>query len=158
MLRSLVPWKERLYETTPWRRRFFKPLSRLEEEMETLTNRFFGREMETWGPYFTPSTDVVETENQFEVTLDLPGMKPEEVKVELTNGDLRISGERKEEKEEKGETFHRTERHYGEFRRTIPLPGNVDREEIEGEYKEGVLKVTIPKTEESKPKHIEVKS
>ena len=107
---------------------------------------------------FMPTTDVVESENQFEVTVDLPGLKPEEVNVELKNGNLWISGRREEEKEEKGKTYHRIERRHGEFRRMLPLPSTISEEQIEAKFESGVLKVTVPKTEESKTKHIEVKA
>jgi HSP20 family protein len=102
--------------------------------------------------------NVAETETAYEVTLELPGMKPEEFKVELKDRDLWITGEKKEEKEEKGKTFHRIERSYGEFRRVIPLPGEVAEEKIAAEYKEGVLHILVPKTEKAKPRRVEVKS
>ena len=143
----------------PWRERMVRPLTRIEEEMEGLMERFFGEEGE-WAPFkaFTPLTDVVETEKGFEVSVDLPGFKPEEFSVELREGSLWIAGEKKEEKEEKGKTYHRIERRRGEFRRVIPLGRNVDPEKIVAEYKEGVLKVTVPKVEAVLPKRIEIKS
>jgi HSP20 family protein len=149
MVRSLIPWGE----TLP------RPFVRFENEMNKMLEEFFGRRepieiMET----FVPMANLVETENEFEVTLDLPGLKPEEVNVELREGALWVSGERKEEKEEKGKTFHRMERRYGAFRRVIPLPTEVKEEKIEAEFHNGVLKVKLPKSEEVKPKHIEVKS
>ncbi len=91
-------------------------------------------------------------------TIDLPGLKPEEVKVEFKSGALWVTGERKEEKEEKDNTYHRFERSYGEFRRVLPLPSEVKEEAIEAKFTDGVLKVSVPKAEEVKSKHIEVKS
>lgn len=108
--------------------------------------------------WFTPQVDVTETETHYEVKVDLPGLKPEEVKVELRNGDLWISGERKEEKEEEGKTFHRIERRHGEFRRVLPLPAEVAQEKIEARVENGVLSVTIPKTEAAPAKKIEVQA
>lgn len=143
MLRTLVPSLER----SPLR-----PLIRFEREMENLMERLGGWEG------FEPKVNVAETEKEFEITAELPGLKPEEVTVEIRNGDLWISGERKEEKEEKGKTWHRVERRYGEFRRTIPLPEAVAKEKVEATFSEGVLKVIVPKTEEAKPRHIEVKA
>jgi HSP20 family protein len=126
--------------------------------METLMERFFG-EGDGWGlKEFTPEINLAETDNGYEMTVDLPGMKPEEVTVELKNGGLWISGERKEEKEEKGMTWHRVERRSGEFRRWIQLPGVVDEKKIEASFHDGVLKVTVPKTEEVKPKRIPIKT
>ncbi len=104
-----------------------------------------------------PAANLAETATAYEVTLDLPGMKPEEVKVEMRAGDLWVTGERKEEKEEKGKTFHRVERVHGEFQRVIPMPGTVNEAAIEAEYRDGVLHVTLPKTMETKPKTITVK-
>ncbi len=109
-------------------------------------------------PSFSPTTDLVETENQFEVTVDLPGLKPEEVNVELKDGALWISGKREEEKEEKGKTYHRIERRHGEFRRILPLPSTISEDQVDAKFDSGVLKITVPKCEESKTKHIEVKS
>lgn len=150
MLRMLVPRTERLP----------RPLLRFEREFENLLDRLFTPEEGRWPVWggFTPVTNIAETETAYEVTAELPGMKPEEFKVEVHHGELWITGEKKEEKEEKGKTFHRVERNYGEFRRVVALPGPVAEEKIEAQYKEGILTVMIPKTEEAKPKHIEVKA
>lgn len=121
----------------------------------------FGPMSDTW-PWeegrFAPSTNVVETDAALEVTAELPGLKPEEFKVEVHNGELWISGEKKEEKEEQGKTFHKVERRFGSFRRVVRLPEGFDKEAIDAEYRDGVLKITIPKKEEVQPKHIEVKT
>jgi HSP20 family protein len=126
------------------------------EPFEVL-ERFF-EEGDGWmfGNAFAPPVDLVEREGEFEVTVELPGMKPEDVKVEMLEGRLYISGEKKEEKEEKGKTFHRLERRHGEFRRVMPLPATVDAEKVAAKFENGVLKVTIAKTEGAKPKNIEV--
>jgi HSP20 family protein len=128
--------------------------------MESLANRFFAPMEEWWSGHvgFVPRTNLVETEDRFEVTVDLPGVKPEDVHVEFNDGTLWIRGEQKEEQEEKGKTFHRVERHYGEFRRMVPLPKTIDEAAVNAKFKDGVLMVTVPKTEEAKPRHIEVKS
>ncbi|HQU42668.1 MAG TPA: Hsp20/alpha crystallin family protein [Pirellulales bacterium] len=126
--------------------------------MENLMDRFFAPDEGRWLVGFVPAANLAETETGYEVALELPGMKPEEFKVELKNGELWVSGEKKEEKEEKGKTFHRIERTYGEFRRVIPIPGKVAAEKIAAEYKEGVLRISVPKTEEQKPRRVEVKS
>jgi HSP20 family protein len=139
---------------------FPRSFSRLGEEMEGLMEKFFGPE-EGWLPRaegFVPRTDLMETDNGYEVIVELPGLKPEEVKVELHDGALWISGEKKEEKEEEGKTWHRVERRWGEFRRVFPLGTAVMEDKVEAEFKHGVLKVTIPKSPEAKPRHIEVKA
>jgi HSP20 family protein len=130
----------------------------MEEEMEDLVERFWDRDG-GWlvsGKFF-PTIDLVESENQFEVAVDLPGLKPEEVSVELKEGELWISGKREEEKEEKEKTYHRIERRRGEFRRVLPLPAAIAEEKIEAKFENGVLRITVPKSEEAKTKHIEVK-
>jgi HSP20 family protein len=146
MLRSLIPWRERLPATFP----------QLENEMEDLMERLFGNG-DRWGLVrFNPSLNVAESDEGFEVSVELPGLKPEEVKVELNEGNLWISGEKKEEKEEKGKTFHRIERRHGEFRRMVQLPGPVVEDKVVAKFLDGVLKVTVPKNEETKPKRIPV--
>lgn len=154
MLRSLIPWRDTsLFPRTDR----FPMLSRMEGEMEELMGRLFGSDEWAVPARFVPRTNLSETETEFEVTVDLPGLKPEEVKVDLKDGHLWISGERKEEKEEEGKTFHRVERSYGEFRRMLTLPAAIDENKVVAKFENGVLKVRIPKTEEAKPKHIEVK-
>ena len=160
MLGSLLPWKERSYYPTPTPGRLSRMMNRMEGEMEDLMERFWGGDggwlTNRWR--FLPTIDVAESETHFEVMVDLPGLKPEEVHVELKEGDLWISGKREEKKEEKGKTYHRVERHHGEFRRVLPLPSTIDADQIDAKFESGVLKITIPKTEESKAKHIEVTS
>jgi HSP20 family protein len=135
---------------------FRNSLARFEREMENLMGGMVGRSGDWEG--LEPRMNLAETEKEFEVTAELPGLKPEEVKVEVKNRELWISGERKEEKEEKGKTWHRMERRYGEFRRVMPLPAAVDEAKVEAKVENGVLKVVLPKTEAAKPRHIEVKT
>ncbi len=147
MVRSLTEWTSQLPR-------------RLEGDVENLFERFFGpveRPLMNFDG-FVPRTNVAETEDEFEVTVELPGMEPEGFDVELKEKSLWISGEKKEEREEKGKTYHRIERHHGEFRRVIPLPTMVDESKITAEYTDGVLMVRVPKAEDVKPKHIEVKT
>jgi len=149
MLRSMFPWRER----------FPAKFSRFENEMEDPVERFFsngGEEGELM--QFTPALNLAETDKGFEVSVELPGIKPEEVNVELKEGNLWISGEKTEEKEEKGKTFHRGERRHGEFRRMIRLPSAVKEEKVEAKFENGVLKASIPKSEKAKPKRIPVKA
>ena len=157
MFRSLVPWRER--SMLPTTDRFTGMFDQMDREMRDLMEGFWGTDggqLATMN--FVPKVDLVEKENEFAVTVDLPGLKPEEVKVEFKNEALWITGERKEEKEEKDKTYHRVERSYGEFRRVLPLPSAVKEDEIEAVFTDGVLKVSVPKAEEAKTKQIEVKS
>ena len=103
-----------------------------------------------------PLANFAETEKEYEISLDLPGMKPDEVNVEFRDGHLCISGERKQVNEEKGKTFHRIERTYGEFRRVIALGNEVDAENIQAKYEHGVLTVIAPKISAVQPKKIAV--
>lgn len=155
MFRSLTPWREG--SLMPSQEGFSRSLGRFEEEMEELMQRLFGGEGLAKGR-FLPMADLVEGEQAYTLSVDLPGMAAEDVHVEVKDGELWITGERKEEKEEKGKTFHRTERRYGHFQRVFPLPKTVNEEQIEANFEQGVLKITVPKTEEAKPRHIEVKS
>jgi HSP20 family protein len=132
----------------------------MDRDMEELMGRFFSDE-EFWGlpeKVFAPHVNVAETEKGYEVTMDLPGIDPKQLTVEIREGSLWVSGERKEEKEEKGKTFHRVERHYGEFRRVIPFELPVNREKVEAKYHEGVLKISVAKMPEAETKRIEVKA
>jgi HSP20 family protein len=110
------------------------------------------------GREWLPAFDVAETEDEVIVKAELPGMAVEEIDITLTDGLLTIKGEKKREKEDKKENFHRIERRYGSFSRTFSLPVEVKADGIDASYKNGVLTVTLPKAEETKPKRIEVKS
>lgn len=103
-----------------------------------------------------PSVDLSENKDSFVLKAELPGMKKEDVKVTLQNNVLAISGEKKREQEEKGKTFHRIERSYGSFSRTVELPVAVKTDAIKAEFKDGVLTVELPKVEEAKPKEIAI--
>ena len=138
MLRSLVPWRSR--RLVPTTDRFGGMFDEMDREMREWMDNFWGHEGES-GLNFVPHVDLVERENEFEATVDLPGLKPEEVNVEFRNGSLWITGERKVEKEEKDKTYHRVERSYGEFRRVLPLPADVKEGKIEARFTDGVLKV-----------------
>jgi HSP20 family protein len=150
MARALLPWTGEKLLTRPFERLMDEMEDLMEHFREEGDGRLLGR--------FFPRANVAETEGQFEVTLDLPGVKPEEIKVELLQGNLIISGERKEEKEEKGKTFHRIERRCGAFRREIPLPAEIVEGKIDAKFKDGVLQIVLPKSEKSKAKQIAVKS
>jgi HSP20 family protein len=106
---------------------------------------------------WAPRVDIAETDKEFSIRAEIPEVKKEDVKVTVDNGVLSLRGERKQEKEEKGKKFHRIERFYGSFTRSFTLPDNVDESKIEASYKDGMLYLTIPKTEETKPKAIDVK-
>src|SRR6185295_17886631 len=102
---------------------FRRPLQSIREEMQDLVSQVLGDEAPSWFPAsIAPNIDVSETDHAVEVRMDLPGIKPEEIDIQLSNNLLTVSGERKEEKEEKGKTFHRVERRMGSFSRSVLLP------------------------------------
>jgi HSP20 family protein len=105
---------------------------------------------------WSPTADISETEKEYLVRAELPGLNKDEVKVTVGDGALTIAGERKQQKEDKNEKFHRVESYYGSFTRTFSLPDNVDADAIRCESKDGMLTVHIPKTGAKKPKEIAV--
>jgi len=106
---------------------------------------------------WTPRADVHENDNNFVVQLDLPGVEKDNVKVKFEDDTLVVSGERKYESNVDEKNFHRVERIYGSFTRSISVPKDVDSEKISASFRNGVLEITLPKTEEVKPKEIEIK-
>jgi HSP20 family protein len=136
------------------------------EQMNDRLNRAFARgplgRLAAGGDALTvfdwaPSVDIVETPEEFQIKAELPEVKREDVKVSVDAGVLRIEGERKQEKEEKGKKYHRVERSYGSFLRTFALPDNVDDRNVQADFKDGVLTVRLRKAEKAKPRSIEVK-
>ncbi|MFC5698614.1 Hsp20/alpha crystallin family protein [Pseudomonas sp. GCM10022186] len=107
-----------------------------------------------------PAVDITEKDKSFEVTVELPGMEEKDIQIRLANGNLVISGEKKDEKEESRKDYYLSERHYGSFQRIFSLPKGVDAEQIEASFSKGVLTISLPKRpEEVKPeKVIPVKS
>jgi HSP20 family protein len=105
---------------------------------------------------WTPALDVFEDQDHFTVKAELPGMKKEDIEVSMHEGSLSISGERKSQSKHEEANIYRAERFFGRFQRTVGLPAPVAGDRIKAQYKDGVLTVTLPKTEEAKPKRIEV--
>lgn len=117
----------------------------------------------TWGnpaelaTDWLPSTDIVESDSHYAVKMDLPGMRRDEIKVSVQNGTLTVSGSRSRENTENAKGYTRFERSYGSFTRTFQVPNSIDAKRIEASYKDGVLSLTLPKSEEARPKEIEVR-
>lgn len=138
----------------------WNPLSNFQQEMNQLISQFFGENGESAGrAMISPNLDLSETDNEIEVSMDLPGFQPNEIDVELHKDVLSIRGEHSEEKEEKeeGRRYHRIERRRGSFQRTVQLPAMVQEDKIDANFKDGVLTIKMPKSEESKSKKISVK-
>ena len=140
------------------------PLFREMEEMSDRLNRLFG----TWTPRpngkeflttvdWTPLVDIQETETEYLVKAELPEVRREDVKITVENGVLTVQGERRQEKEEKGKKLHRIERSYGAFLRTFAVPADAEENKVAADFKDGVLRVHLPKAEKPRPKAIEVK-
>ena len=140
----------------------FHPLRKMRSEMDRLFGDVFrdrwGWEVDEDGSrMWTPQMDLSETTKEYLAQMDLPGMEKGDIKVKVEDHQLVVSGERKEEKREENENYLRTERRYGSFYRSFPLPDNVKSDGIAAEMEKGVLKVHIPKSEKSKAKEISVK-
>lgn len=106
---------------------------------------------------WVPAIDVREKGDAIEISADLPGLKPEDVEVTVDNGLLSIRGERRLDEAKEGESWHRVERAYGVFERTFSLPSSVDATKIEARFKNGEMRLLLPKREESKPRSVQVK-
>jgi HSP20 family protein len=140
-----------------------RELNTIQSEMNRLFNTFFdnptaggasgnGATMRRW----IPATDLVETENDFVLKADLPGLTEEDVNIELEDDVLTISGERKSEHEDRKDGYYRIERSYGSFRRSLTLPEGVDPEAVKASFDHGVLEVHVPKPEERKPRKVAI--
>jgi HSP20 family protein len=121
-----------------------------------ILDEFFNESLNYRRDSFMPSVDISETETEFEVSVALPGMNKEDISVDLDNGHLSISGERKFEQEEEGKNYHRVESKFGSFNRSFQLPDSIDEESIEAKYENGVLNITIAKREEKVKKQIKI--
>ena len=138
----------------------FRELATLQDRFNSLFENFAdanGKEQLAQGT-FVPAVDIYEDQHNLVLKLEIPGVNEDDLNVSLENNTLTVSGERKFEKEEKEENFHRIERRFGSFTRTFRLPNTVDTEKVEAGYDKGVLKVTLGKRAEAKPKQIKVGS
>jgi HSP20 family protein len=130
----------------------FRELAALQGEVDRLFNSGSNGPLRRW----MPAMDVVETEDQFVLRADLPGMSEEDVNIELEDRVLTVSGERKAEHEATKGGYHRVERAFGAFVRSLTLPEGVDPEAVEASFDRGVLEVRIPKPEQRKPRKISI--
>jgi HSP20 family protein len=144
---ALVPWKP------------FDELTSFRREMDRLWDRFFSERpaLDMLEKGWEPTMDITETKSDLIVKAELPGIDPKEIDISLTGDTLTIKGEKQQEKEEKEENYYRIERSYGIFSRTIKLPVSVQNDKIKASYQHGVLKITLPKSEEAKQKQIKIK-
>src|SRR5579864_4998379 len=135
----------------------FREFSTLQDRMNRLFRDSYGdREEALTTSTFAPPVDVYEDEHNVTLKIEVPGIEEKDIDVRVENNTLTVHGERKIEKEEKEENYRRVERQYGSFTRTFTLPQSVDTENVAANYDKGVLKITLPKKAEAKPKQIKV--
>jgi HSP20 family protein len=151
MAKELTTWR-------PWGP--FREMERIRREMDTLWDSFLeerprrrGEEISEW----VPNLDVSATKENIVVKAEVPGMDPKGIDISLENDMLTIKGEKKQEKEEKDENYHFIERSYGSFTRSVRLPREVQSDKIKANYKDGVLKISLPKSEDAKKKEVKIK-
>jgi HSP20 family protein len=129
----------------------------LQSEVNRLFDTFFGGRPATAGlRRWVPPMDLVESEDHLVLRADLPGLDSDDVNIELKDGVLTVSGERRAEHGEQADSFYRVERAFGTFSRSLSLPGRVDADRITATFENGVLEVRIPKPEERKPHRVEI--
>ncbi len=136
----------------------FRELNTLQREMNRLFQDYSrsGEGSELTTTSFVPPVDIYEDEHSITVKMEVPGIEQKDLDIRVENNTLVVRGERKFEKDEKEENFHRIERRYGSFMRSFSLPQTVDSENINADYDNGVLKIKMAKREEAKPKQIKV--
>jgi HSP20 family protein len=152
---ALVPWRSRRDAWHP-----FRDMESLQNEM----NRLFDISLGRWPSRsnglmegaWSPSVDVFESKDNVMVKADIPGLDKEDIDISVHGDTLTIKGEKKEEKESKDKGLVKTERFYGSFNRSLTLPSEVDAAKVKASYNNGVLELTLPKKEESKPKQIKI--
>jgi len=161
----------------PARREGSYPLADLQSEIDRLFDRFsrgfpslsMGRDLFDWDPFrgsggtfsvTSPHVDVSETDKSYEISAELPGLDEKDIKVELKDDVLTLSGEKKEESEKEEKDYHVSERRFGSFRRSFRLPSGVDQDNVSADFKNGVLKIAMPKsaTAQKKSRRIDVKT
>lgn len=134
----------------------------LQRRMERLFDEMVGQGLWRTGDEqslrgaWVPAINILEKDDSMQISADLPGLNPEDVEVTVEQGVLNIRGERKFEEAAEGETFHRVERLYGVFERNFTLPNSIDTEKIEASFNNGVMLVSLPKREESKPRSVKI--
>jgi HSP20 family protein len=119
-----------------------------------MLDRFFNDSLGANLKQFSPAVDISEDEKTYEIQVAVPGMKKADLKIDLSDGKLTVSGERKMEEKKEGKNFHSIETHYGSFRRSFFIPEDVIEEQVEAAYEDGLLKISLPKREKKVSKSI----
>ena len=171
MAKSLIPWdwlKDNGKRSQVSIRREDPSFSKLYSDMERMMNDMLNDYLPTFPggrgkgadiDFLTPKINISETENEYKISAEIPGVEEKAIDLSINKGMLLIKAEKKEEKEEKDEQYHRYERYYGTFQRTISLPEDIDENSIKAKFKGGILNIAIKKNKEAQPatKKIEVK-
>jgi HSP20 family protein len=147
---ALIPWRGR---TLP-----VATLASLREEMNDLLNRFWSNTSEPFGlAEWAPAVDVSETNDAVLVHAEIPGIEPGDLDISVVGDVLTIRGEKRDESDQSGRNYHRVERRYGTFTRTLPLPAAVDPDQVMAKAKAGVLEIRLPKRPEAKAHRVEIR-
>jgi HSP20 family protein len=136
----------------------FRELSSIQNELNRLFGRTFTGEVGEREAAWVPAVDIAETQERFLITAELPGVEPDDVDISVENSVLTLRGERKFYRETREDDFHRIERRFGAFARSITLPSTADPERINASFDAGLLTIEVPKREEAKPRKIQVKA
>jgi len=150
-------------EVTRWGNDFplFRGFDSLQRDMNRMFDEFFRGDIladeSFFGRDWAPAVDIEENNDAYIIKAEIPGLNKDDVKITLQDNRLTIRGEKKNESEEKGKNYHRAERSYGMFERSFNIPGIIKASEVDAQYKDGVLTLTLPKAEEAKPNLIDVK-
>lgn len=162
-IHDLIPWRETRGTNSD---SIFDSLRHMQREMDSVFNNF----LSTGGSLpassrqgklsFAPSLDIAETEKSYHLTMELPGVSEKDVEITITDGVLTVRGEKKSEEKQEDKNWHRVERFYGSFQRSVSLPQEVDEDHIEARFKNGVLELEVPKSTQKREKtrRIEVKA
>ncbi len=165
LIGNLIPWRHKMSEAERDNGSTENPLARFHTEIDRLFDRFFSEpfsgtrwmpEGSLWATTFSPSLDLSETENEITVRAEVPGVDPKELDISVSGDVLTISGEKREQTEERAEGYYHSERRFGSFRRSVALPASVNRDKIAAEYDRGVLTVKLPKSEKAAGRRIPV--
>src|SRR5437867_105434 len=150
---KIIPWKSRERGLD-----LFQDLEEMQREMNRMLDFNFHRpkKMGNGGTLWAPEVDIIDEKDLIRVKADLPGLKKEEIEVDLEDDVLTIKGEKREENETREKDLIRSERYYGSFHRSFTLPSSVDAARVNANYRDGVLEITLPKKEGTKPKQIKV--
>jgi HSP20 family protein len=133
-------------------------LASLQSDMARMMDSAFGRSVGAGngGSTWLPPVDVTETDDALVLSFDLPGLKEDEITIELEDNVLTVSGSRVRQREQKGDNYYRWERRHGQFSRSVALPSGVNEGDIKADYDNGVLEIRVPKPEEHKPRKIQI--